>query len=104
MYLLASAAQGVRHFPPTVRASLKPGYLLLKPPTSSLPPIGSLTVACLYPDGRGSESSFLTPGRKTGKVSYTLVGGEQGTYRMVRELGGAGALQKLNKVAQGFEP
>jgi hypothetical protein len=102
MYLLELAAQAVRGFSPAVRITLKPGYLVLKPPGAEVPPLSALITALLYADGRGGDSSFIAPGQKTGKAGLTLLGNDQTTYRLVRELGGAGSLHKLDRASQKF--
>ncbi|MFL5319308.1 MAG: chromosome segregation protein SMC [Myxococcaceae bacterium] len=103
MYVLELAAQNVRGLSPTGRTPLKPGYNLLKPPTNALPPIGQLAIALCFSDGRGTDSAFLAQGAPTGKAGLTILGNDQVTYRLLRELGGAGALHKLNATTQKFE-
>lgn len=102
MYLLELQAQGVKGCSPSVRAPLKPGYVVLKPATAAPPPLLALVAAILYSDGRGGDASFAADGAK-GKVGFTILGNDQVTYRLVRELGGAGVLQKLNKATTSFE-
>ncbi|HVE81231.1 MAG TPA: chromosome segregation protein SMC [Myxococcales bacterium] len=101
MYLLELQAQGVKGCSPSVRAPLKPGYVVLKPP-GAMPPFAALAASIFYSDGRGQDAAFAADGGK-GKVGFTLIGNDQVTYRLVRELGGAGALQKLNKATTSFE-
>ncbi|HEY8206431.1 MAG TPA: chromosome segregation protein SMC [Myxococcaceae bacterium] len=103
MYLLEFQAQGVKGCSPTLRAPLKPGFVVLKPPASPPPPMLALVPAIFYADGRGQDASFATEGAK-GKVGFTMLGNDQVTYRLLRELGGAGVLQKLNKATTTFEP
>src|SRR4051794_33067415 len=102
MYLLEFAAQGVRGLSPTVRAALRPGYLVLTPAGAPPPAFAGLLSALLYADGRGGEASFAAPGQK-GKAGITLLGNDQVTYRLVRERGGVGALHRLNKATNAFE-
>jgi hypothetical protein len=102
MYLLELQAQGVKGCSPSVRAPLKPGYVVLKTSATPPPPIPSLVAAIFYSDGRGGDASFAADGGK-GKVGFTILGNDQVTYRLLRELGGAGVLQKLNKATTTFE-
>jgi len=102
MYLLELQAQGVKGCSPTVRAPLKPGYVVLKPPATPAPPLLALAAAVLYSDGRGGDASFAADGAKA-KVGFTILGNDQVTYRLMRELGGPGVLQKLNKATTSFE-
>src|SRR5690242_6220696 len=102
MYLLEIAAQGVRGFSATSRAALKPGYLVLKPPSNATP-LAGLALAILYADGRGGDAAFLASGQKLGRIGFTVLGQDQTTYRVVRDLGGPGALHRLNKATQQFE-
>lgn len=102
MYLLELAAQNVRGLSPTVRAALKPGYLLIQTPAAAPAPLAGLVVALCYPDGRGEDAAFAVPGQKA-KVALTLLGNDQTTYRLMRALGGQGNLSRLNKAAGAYE-
>jgi len=102
MVLLELAGQSVRGMSPAVRAALKPGYLVLKPPSGEPASLGALLTALFFADGRGGDSSFLAPGQKAGKAGVTVLGNDQITYRVVRELGGPGALHKLDRATQKF--
>src|SRR6185295_17567582 len=102
MFLLELQAQGVKGCSPTLRAPLKPGYVVLKPPSTPPLSLSSLAAAIFYSDGRGGDASFAADGAK-GKVGFTILGNDQVTYRLMRELGGAGVLQKLNKATTTFE-
>ena len=102
MYLLELQAQGVKGCSPTVRAALKPGYVVLKPP-GALPPLAALASAAFFSDGRGGDAIFAAEGAPKAKIGFTMLGNDQVTYRLVRELGGAGVLQKLNKATTSFE-
>ncbi len=103
MYLIEIAAQGVRGFSPSCRAAVKTGYFLLKPPAAAQAPLCGLAQSVLYSDGRGADAAFLLPGLKAGKVGFTLLGNDQITYRLVRDLGGSGALQRFDKASSKFE-
>src|SRR5690242_7111759 len=102
MYLLELQAQGVKGCSPSVRAAMEPGYVVLKAPSAALPPMLALAPAIFYSDGRGGDTAFAADGAK-GKVGFTMLGNDQVTYRLLRELGGAGVLQKLNKATTSFE-
>jgi hypothetical protein len=102
MYLLELAGQSVRGLSPALRVALKPGYVVLKPPGAESPPLATLIIALLFPDGRGGDAAFIAPGQKTGKAGLTLLGNDQNTYRLVRDLGGSGALHRLDRATQKF--
>lgn len=101
MFLLELAAQGVKGCSPVTRAALKPGYVVLTPAGSGPVPFSALTVAVFHSEGRGEEAAFGA--QPKAKVAYTLQGNDLAAYRLVRELGGPGALQQLNKATQKFE-
>ncbi|MBX5483493.1 MAG: chromosome segregation protein SMC [Myxococcaceae bacterium] len=103
MYLLELVAQGLRGCSPTTRAALSPGYVVLRPPGAEPVPLAGVISALLYSDGRGGDVAFRAAGAAFGKAGVTLQGNDLGTYRVVRELGGAGSLQRLNKTTQKFE-
>src|SRR5215831_2735068 len=103
MQFLEFAFQGVRGFSPAMRAALRPGYCLLKAPGAIQPPLTGLCTSLLYPDGRGGDSEYKAPGQPQGRASMTMVAADQSVFRLVRSLGGAGALQQLNKVSNQFE-
>ncbi|HZI12047.1 MAG TPA: chromosome segregation protein SMC [Myxococcus sp.] len=94
------AVQNVRGFSPAGRFALKAGYLVLKPPSAEASPLAGLTLALLYPDGRGGDASFITAGAKSGKAALTFQGADGATYRVLRELGGSGTLHRMNKTTQ----
>jgi hypothetical protein len=94
------AVQNVRGFSPAGRFALKAGYLVLKPPSAEASPLAGLTLALLYPDGRGGDASFVTAGAKSGKAALTFQGADGATYRVLRELGGSGTLHRMNKTTQ----
>lgn len=103
MLLLELAAQAVRGFSPSVRAALKPGYVGLKSPTDIPAPLAGLVVALCYPDGRGGDAAFLAPGAKTGRAGLSVQGQDNEVWRIVRDLGGAGGLHKLNRATNQFD-
>jgi hypothetical protein len=102
MYLLELAGQSVRGLSPALRVALKPGYVVLKPPGAESPPLATLISALLFPEGRGGDASFIAPGQRAGKAGLTLLGNDQNTYRLVRDLGGPGALHRLDRTTQKF--
>ncbi len=103
MLLLELAAQSVRGFSPAARVALKPGYLILKSPSQTPSPLAGLLSALCFPDGRGGDAAFLAAGSKTGKAGFSFQGNDQSAWRLVRELGGAGSLHKLNRANNQFE-
>ncbi len=103
MHLVELSAQAVGGFSPTARARLNVGYLVLKPPGPQVPPVAELLCALLYADGRGGDASLLAPGAKAGGAAVTFVGNDQTTYRIARQLGGPGALERLNPATSQVE-
>ncbi len=103
MLLLELAAQSVRGFSPAARVALKPGYLVLKSPTETPSPVAGLLVALCFPDGRGGDATFLAAGAKSGKAGFSFQGNDESAWRLVRELGGAGSLHRLNRTNNQFE-
>ncbi|GMU63334.1 MAG: hypothetical protein AMXMBFR34_50970 [Myxococcaceae bacterium] len=103
MVLLELAAQGVRAFSPSIRVALKPGYIGLKSPTDIPAPLAGLVLALCYPDGRGGDAAFLAPGTRQGRAGLSVQGKDNEVWRIVRDLGGAGGLHKLNKATNQFE-
>lgn len=102
MILLEIAAQAVRGMSPAVRVQLKGGYQVLRSPGESCTPVAGLFSALCYPDGRGGDGAFLAPGQKTGKAGFGLQGKDK-SWRVVRDLGGSGALHQFNVLAGKFE-
>ena len=95
MHLLELAVQNVRGFSPAGRHALKLGYVVLRGPAEA-PPLGALSLALLYPDGRGTDAELVAPGQQVGKAALSLVGQDGVTYRLLRALGGAGSLHRLH--------
>lgn len=94
MHFLEVAVQNVRGFSAQGRFQLKPGYLVLKPPAAEITPLAALSLALLYADGRGDDASFSAQADKRGKSAITMLGQDNITYRLLRELGGSGTLHK----------
>ncbi len=103
MLFLELAAQAVRGFSPSIRLALKPGYSALQSPTDLPAPLSGLIVALAFPDGRGGDSAFLAPGAKAGRAGLSIQGNDGSVWRIVRDLGGAGGLHKLNKATNTFD-
>ncbi len=103
MLILELAIQSVRGFSPSARVALKPGYIGLKSPTEIPAPLAGLFLAIAYPDGRGGESSFLAPGASSGRAGFSVQARDGTIWRLVRDLGGPGALHRLNPQSGQFE-
>ncbi|MBE2249190.1 MAG: chromosome segregation protein SMC [Myxococcus sp.] len=103
MLILELAVQGVRGFSPSARVAFKAGYTVLVSPTEIPAPLAGLTTALVYPDGRGGDGAFLAPGAKGGRAGLSVQAADQSLWRLVRDLGGQGALNKLNRQTNQFE-
>lgn len=103
MLFLELAAQSVRGFSPSVRAALKPGYVALRSPSELPAPLAGLILTLAYPDGRGGDAAYLAPGAKSGRAGLSIQGHDGSVWRIVRDLGGAGGLHKLNRATNQFE-
>ncbi len=103
MLFLELAAQGVRGFSPSIRLALKPGYIALKSPGDLPAPLAGLILALSFPDGRGGDAAYLAPGAKAGRAGLSIQGNDGSVWRIVRDLGGAGGLHKLNKATNQFD-
>lgn len=101
MHILEVAADGVRGFTAGARFSIPAGYVVLAPSAGHLPLAGLLS-ALLFPDGRGGEAAFQAPGRR-GTITLVMQGKDQGTYRLLRELGGAGVLHRVEPTTNQSE-
>lgn len=95
MELLDLALQNARGFSPSARVALKKGYVVLKPAAEGAS-LGGLLVAVLYPDGRGGDAAFLAAGQAQGAVRLTFLGNDGQSYRLMRTLGGAGILERID--------
>ncbi len=94
MQILELLADGVRGFSPGARVTTPPGYVVLTPSSLVPVPLAGLLSALLFPDGRGAEVAYQAPGQR-GTVTLFFQGNDQGTYRLLRELGGAGVLHRV---------
>jgi hypothetical protein len=103
MHWVEFALQGVRGFLPSVRVSLKPGYWTLLPNTPGAPLVGLTSELC-FPDGRGGDARYAAAeGGSTSKAALWIVGRDQATYRILRELGRSGALHRVNTTTRGHD-
>jgi hypothetical protein len=103
MLILELAVQGVRGFSPSARIALKPGYTVLKSPTDIPAPLAGLSLALLFPDGRGGDGAFLAPGAKLGRAGMSVQSSDGNVFRLVRDLGGQGTLHKLDRATNQFQ-
>ncbi len=103
MLFLELAAQSVRGFSPSVRVAIKPGYVALQSPVELPAPLSGVIVALAFPDGRGGDGAFLAPGAKAGRAGLSIQGNDGSVWRIVRDLGGAGGLHKLNRATNTFD-
>jgi hypothetical protein len=103
MLILELAVQGVRGFSPAARVALGPGYVWLRSPTEFPAPVSGLLLALGFPDGRGGDGAFLAPGATSGRAGFSVQADDGTIWRVVRDLGGAGALHRLSAVTQQFE-
>lgn len=93
MLLVELATQNVKGFSPTARAPLRPGYNVLVPPPGVAPGILGVLHALLYSDGTGADAALAAgPGARAG---LTAQGTDGRIYRLVRGMGGGGALHRL---------
>ena len=94
MLILELATQAIKGFSSQARAVLKPGYNVLVPPAGTPPGVGVLLSSLLYNDGRGSDA-MLGTGQAPARAGLTVQGRDGKAYRLVRILGGSGALHRL---------
>src|SRR5258706_11395247 len=103
MLLLELAIQSVRGFSPSIRVALKPGLVVLKSPAEAPAPMAGLLSSLCYPDGKGQDVSFVAPGQKSGKAGVSFQASDHAVWRLVKVLGGQGALHKLNVATRQYE-
>ncbi|MBN1206962.1 MAG: chromosome segregation protein SMC [Myxococcaceae bacterium] len=103
MHFTEVAVQNVRGFSPQGRFPLKPGFLAIKPPGNEITPLAALALALLYADGRGGDAAFSAQGQKSGKAALTMLGQDNLTYRLLRELGASGTLHRQTAPGQAPE-
>ncbi len=101
MHWVEFALQGVRGFLPSVRIALRPGYWTLSPQTPGAPLVG-LATALLFPDGRGGDAAFATPGQES-RAALWFSARDGGTYRVMRDLGRGGALHRVNATTRAHD-
>lgn len=95
MILLELVAQGAAGLSPQVRAALRTGYNVLVPAAGQSPALTELSTALFYPDARGGDAALAAPGAKQPRFGATFIARDGKTYRLIRELGGASALHRL---------
>ncbi len=98
------AVQGVRGFSASARISFRPGYQCLSSPTERTAPLASVIGSLAFPTGRGDDVGLLEPGANFGRVGFSLETSKQQAWRLVRDLGGAGALFRFEVASNQFEP
>src|SRR5260370_22960465 len=103
MQFLEFVFQGVRGFSPSVRAALRPGYLVLKQPGQDAVPLTGICSALLFADGRGGDAEDRAQGQAVSRAAITMQGNDQLVYRLICNLGSSGSLQKLNTANRQFE-
>ena len=99
MQLTELLFQKVRELGAQGQLALRPGYVSV---VSKSPSLRVALVAPLFPgpdDGRR-----LTDGAGPTRVGVGTLGGDGSPYRILRELGGARTLQKLDPATRKFEP
>ena len=94
MLLIELATQAVKGFSPSSRMVLRPGYNVVVPPPAVAPAVVPLLSALLYNDGRGTDA-MLGTSQGTARAGLTVQGRDGRTYRLIRALGGAGALHRF---------
>ena len=95
MHLTEVSLDGIRDAAPSVRLSLVPGYNVLTPSASESPPLAAVLTALLYRETWGDEPHLLAPGVDAAKAMVGIVGRDQLLYRVLRQLGGRGLLQRV---------
>ncbi|HEY3446989.1 MAG TPA: hypothetical protein VGK67_11525 [Myxococcales bacterium] len=93
MLLIELATQNVKGFSPTSRAAFKPGYNVVAPPPGVQSGLLPILEALFYGDGTGTDAVLATGPQA--RAGLTAQGTDGRIYRLVRGLGGAGALHRL---------
>ncbi|MGC4115414.1 MAG: hypothetical protein QM765_12590 [Myxococcales bacterium] len=93
MLLIELATQNVKGFSPTSRAAFKPGYNVVAPPPGVQSSLLPILEALFYSEGTGSDAVLATGPQA--RAGLTAQGTDGRIYRLVRGLGGAGALHRL---------
>ena len=94
---------GVRGFSPSLRLSLTPGYNVLQPSSGEAVPFGVLLAAMLHPEGWSQDGHLAAADADAAKVALGLLGGDQLLYRVLRQLGTTGVVQRLPRGAPAPE-
>jgi len=98
MQLVDLMLQGVKGFPAEARIAFGPGHVVLRPADAEL---RGILEALLFPDDR-LESDLEAPGAPSSRAALTLRTRDGTTWRMVRDLRGASALQRLDPATGKF--
>jgi len=61
-----------------------------------------LASAMLYPDGRGGDAAFASPGQES-RAALWFSARDGGTYRVMRDLGRGGALHRVNPATRAHD-
>ncbi|HWV37845.1 MAG TPA: hypothetical protein VN033_05145 [Vulgatibacter sp.] len=92
MQLVDLILQGVKGFPAEARLAFGPGLVVLRPAETEL---RKVLDALLYPDDR-LDDDLEVHGAPASRAALTLRTRDGGTWRMVRDLRGGSALQRLD--------
>ena len=100
MRLLELTTQATVGFSPASKSKLAAGYNLLMPPASQITPLAELLSALFYSDGRGGDGALAAGQDACALVVFQAANGAM--YRLVRQLGGRGALQQWEAPRQAW--
>lgn len=98
MQLVDLMLQGVKGFPAEARIAFGPGHVVLRPADAEL---RGILEALLFADDR-FESDLEAPGAPSSRAALTLRTRDGTTWRMVRDLRGGSALQRLDPATGKF--
>ncbi len=103
MLILELATQAIRACSPSSRATLKPGYTVLRSRANEVAPMGQAISAMLYADHHGSIGHLLAAGAKNGRLGLSFQDQDGATWRVVRDAAGSSALHRMNPATSKFE-
>lgn len=103
MYVSELALKGIRGFSRRARLAFTPGYQSLVPPGPEHLPLIELFSALLFPDALGSDVALREEGEAEAKVALTLLDARGREYRLTRDIGQKGTLQRWNQEKQEAE-
>lgn len=98
MRLLELTTQATAGFSSARRCQLAAGYNCLVPPAGQQSPLAALLSALFYGDGRGGDGALAAGAGACVALLFQAQGGA--LYRLVRQLGSRGALQRLEAPGQ----